>query len=252
MKKCFFVLALMVLVLSACATPATPAPIPTETSTPIPSITPIPPTATVEPSPTATPDPFLFRDDFDGVLDKDWQWIREKDKYWNLTKNAGWLEIMARSGNIGDSTISNMLVRPAPEGNFELETQLKFKPAGNYQIAGLLIYESAENHIVFGRAFCSAPACVGDGYYFDFISDGNFTPENFATKAPETDTLYLRLLRQGDIYTAYGSEDRVEWKVIGTHNSSLKPLFIGLVAGQAYQTTPKAAQFDYLNINALP
>lgn len=252
MKKFLFVFVLMVLVLSVCGTPATPAPIPTNTPAPLPTETPVPPTATLEPSPTSTPDPLLFRDDFDGVLDSGWQWIRENNKYWSLTNNSGWLEIMARSGNVGAGNINNLLLRQAPEGNFELETRLKFKPTGNYQIAGLLIYESAANHIQFGRAFCNAPQCAGDGYYLDLVSGGNFTPENFATKATEIETVYLRLRREGNTFTAYVSENGGEWKVIGAHNGNIKPLFVGLVAGQAVNSTPKPAQFDYFIINALP
>lgn len=250
MKKNLFGLVLLVFVLSACGAPATLAPIPTNTLAPLPTETPVPPTATPEPSPT--PDPLLFRDDFDGVLDNSWQWVREDNKYWSLTNNSGWLEIMARSGGVGAGNVKNLLLRKAPEGNFELETRIKFKPTGNYQIAGLLIYESAAEHILFGRAFCNAPQCAGDGYYMDLISDGNFTPENFATKATEIETVYLRLRREGNVFTAYASENGAEWKVIGAHKGSMKPLFVGLVAGQAVNSTPKPAQFDYFVINSLP
>ena len=57
------------------------------------------------------------------------------------------------------SNVKNLLLRPIPEGNFELETRLKFKPAENQQIAGLLIYENAANHIQLGYGLCDAPQC---------------------------------------------------------------------------------------------
>lgn len=56
MKK-YLLVVLTVFVLSACNTPATTPPIPTNTSIPIPTETSIPPTATLEPSPTPTPIP---------------------------------------------------------------------------------------------------------------------------------------------------------------------------------------------------
>jgi beta-xylosidase len=249
-KKILFVLVLIVFVLSACGTPTTPVPIPTNTPIPPPTETPLPPTATLEPSPT--PDPLLFRDDFDGSLGEGWQWTHENKDSWSLTNNPGWLEIMARSGHVAKGDIDNLLLHQTPEGNFELETKLKFDPLENFQFAGLLIYESAANFVQFGRAFCGYSPCPGDGFYMDMTAGGNLVPENFATAAPDTDTVYLRLRREGDTFTAYASEDGKEWKLIGSHNNSVKPLFVGLVSGQAYNTVPKPAQFDYFVINTLP
>lgn len=250
LRKQLSVIMLLALVLAACST-ATPEPIPaTETPVPPPTETPLPPTATLEPSPT--PDPLLFRDDFESALGEGWSWTSENAQYWSLTNNPGWLEITALPGHIGNGTIKNMLLRTSPDGNFELETILKFQPTGNYQIAGLLIYESASNFTQFGRAYCNAPGCPGDGYYFDLTAGGNFTGENFATEAPAADTVTLRLRREGNTYTAYASEDGTNWQVIGTHTSEMSPMFVGLVSGQAVDSLPKPAQFDNFIVNALP
>ena len=249
MKKIMLVFVLMALVL-ACGAVATPVPAPTNTPIPPPTETTIPPTATLEPSPT--PDPLLFRDNFEGSLGEGWQWVNENKKNWSLTNNAGWLEIMVRSGYVGAGSMENILLRQAPEGNFELETSLRFKPTGNFQIAGLLIYESAANSVLFGRAFCNAPQCADDGFYLDVTTGGSMDPENFATAAPDTDTVYLRLHWEGNSFTAYTSEDGKEWMVIGAHTSGMKPLSVGLAAGQAVNSLPKPAQFDYFVINALP
>lgn len=253
MKNMQFAIILTTLVVVACGTPAL---VPTNTPVPLPTETLVPPTETLEPSPTLVPsptlDPLIFRDDFEGSLGEGWEWVREDKKSWSLTNNAGWLELMARAGNVGSGTIENMLLRTSPDVNFELETQLKFKPAGNFQIAGLLIYESAANSVLFGRAFCDGPQCAGDGYYFDQIANNSFISDNFATAAPESDTVYLRLRREGNSYTAYASEDGNEWRVIGAHVGEMNPLFVGLVAGQAVNSVPKPAQFNYFMINALP
>lgn len=252
MKKILHLLVFVILLsLTACTT-ATPTPVPpTNTPAPLPTDTPIPlpPTATLEPSPT--PDPLLFRDDFESALDEEWSWTNENKEFWNLTNNPGWLEITALPGHVADGSMKNLLLRNAPDGNYELETHLKFQPTGNFQIAGLIIYESAANFTVFGRAFCGH-CSAGDGYYFDLTIDGSFTGENFGTSAPATDTLYIRLRREGNTYTSYGSEDGVDWQVIGTHTSEMSPMFVGLVSGQAVNTNPKPAQFDYFVINALP
>ncbi len=258
-----WILVLAAIILQSCSTLSTPVavatnppppdtqvPPPADTAVPLPTDTQVPPTATLEPSPT--PDPIIFRDDFEGALGEGWQWIRENGKYWNLTKNPGSLEIMARAGSAREGNISNLLLRQVPEGNFSIETKLNFKPTGKYQIAGLVLYESASEYIQFGRAYCASAQCSGDGFYFDLINHGNFTPENFATSAPDSDTVYLRLVRDGVTYTAYSSEDGKNWYVRGSHNVALKPLFIGLISGQAVNSVPKPAQFDYFLVNSMP
>lgn len=219
--------------------------VPTDTAVPAPTVTVIP---------SATPNPLIFRDDFEGSLDSDWQWTRENKNAWSLTNNSGWLEIMARAGGVGDGTMENILLRQVPEGNFELETRLDFRPVENFQFAGLIIFESAANFIQFGRAFCgfTPEPCVGDGYYIDNTVGGGLTPENFSTAAPQVDVVYLRLRREGNTYTAYASEDGTTWQLIGSHISEMKPLLVGLVSGQANQSVPKPAQFDFFIINTLP
>jgi beta-xylosidase len=246
MKKSTILLILMILVVSACGTEPTAPPAPTDTPLP-PTSTPVP-TATLEPSPT--PDPLIFRDDFEGAIDPSWQWVQENKKGWSLTNKAGWLEVMAGGGNVAGGNIKNLLLRPVPEGNYELETKLNFKPTDNFQFAGLLIYESGANFVQFGRAFCSY--CPGDGFYMDMTSSGNYVEGNLATPAPATDTVYLRLRQEGNTYTGYVSEDGTTWKLIGSHDSDMKPILVGLISGQANKTVPKPARFDYFLINALP
>ncbi|HEY5138385.1 MAG TPA: DUF1349 domain-containing protein, partial [Methylococcales bacterium] len=212
----------------------------------------IPTQGIIDLSAKPTPGPHIFRDDFKGVLDSSWQWTRENSKNWSLTANAGWLKIMAGPGSVGAGDMENLLMRQAPAGNFELETSLKFKPTGNNQFAGLIIYESAKSYVQFGRGFCDAPKCTGDGYYMNLVSGGSSIPENSSAKATENDTVALRLQREGNLFTAFVSENGGAWTVITTNNNSLLPVSVGLVAGHANNTTPLPAQFDYFVINALP
>jgi tetratricopeptide (TPR) repeat protein len=201
----------------------------------------------------SAPSATSFRDDFDGALGGGWLWKRENPSGWSLTNKAGWLEIMAGAGNVNQGDLENLLLRYAPAGNFELETKISFKPAGNYQMAGLMIYESDARHVIFGRAFCDTlQICIGDGYYFDSIAGGDYVPGNFGTPMPDTAVVYLRLRREADTYTAYASEDGSNWQTIGSHTNALKPVFVGLVAGQAVEAEPQPAQFDYFVVKPLP
>ncbi len=241
------IILIMAALLSACASPT---PIPTEPPPPSPTNTPLPPPTEI-PQPTATPDPLLFRDDFEGKLAEGWSWTNEDDQFYSFTNNPGWLEMSAQPGYIGDGTVKNLLLRTIPEGNFELETKVKFLPEGNFQIAALVIYESGPNFVQFGRAFCG-PCPARDGFYFDLFVDGVFGGENFATSITSGDTVYLRLRREGNSYTGYGSLDGADWQVIGTHQTEMKPRFVGLTAAQANGSKPGPAQFDYFTIIALP
>lgn len=227
MKNTLFVMCIMALAFGACSAP-TPTPLPTGT--------------------------LLFRDDFENALDEGWQWTRENSQLWSLSSNPGWLEIQAGFGIVNGGNISNLLLRQAPEGDFELETALNFKPTKGSQTAGLLVFQNSANYVQFGRAFCEGASCVGDGYYLDSMSGGSFASENFATQADaSTDTIYLRLRSMDGVFTGYISTDRNNWKLIGSTKNAIKPLSVGLLAGGDFdRSTLLPAQFDYFVINSLP
>ena len=196
-------------------------------------------------------DPSYFRDDFDNNLGPGWQWLREVPSNWSLTAIPGWLQINVDGGEVSDETMTNLLLRAAPAGNFQMETKITFSPKADFQFAGLIIYESPPNLIQAGRAFCDLPdVCVGDGLYVDYYNNGSFVTPNFAAAYPETE-VYLRLIRQGDTYTFQSSADGSEWILRGGTVSSMNPLQIGLAAGQN-TTGIIPASFDYFEVSSLP
>jgi beta-xylosidase len=196
-------------------------------------------------------DPNYFRDDFDAALAPDWQWLREDPNNWSLTAIPGVLQINVDGGEVSDETIRNLLLRTAPAGNFQIETKVTFSPVANYQIAGLIIYESPQNIVQAGRAFCDLPdTCVGDGLYVDYYQDGNFVTPNYAAPYPESQ-VYLRLMRQSDTYTFQSSSNGSQWILRGGTVSTMNPLQVGLVAGQNTSSVIPA-QFDYFEIRSLP
>ncbi len=235
-RKQVLVLFFISIIMTACSSPSAPKAepalpiIPTNTDVPAPTI-----------APTPTPDLLIFKDDFNGAIGPGWT-VQNINKKTSLTNNPGWLEIIAKSP-VGSK---NYLLRPIPEGNFDLETKLIFEPVANYQIAGLIIYYSSTNFIQFGRAYVNG----NDGFYMDNIKSGNFIGSNFATPAPGTDTVYLRLRRQNDTYTSFYSEDGSNWIEIGSHTSTIKPKSVGFMAGQSTSGS-RPAQFDYFVINKI-
>jgi beta-xylosidase len=257
MRTNFLIFMLATIILSACQTqsvvtdvateiPPTVTPLPTDTPTATPE-----PTATATTVPSPTPDPILFRDDFEGTLADGWEWTRENPKYWNLTENPGWLQIINRTGYVSKNSQENILLRPAPEGNFEIITKIKFKPDRNFQFAGLIMLIDKTEIIQFGRAYCGyVPPCANDGLYLDYYEESKLVGENFATAAPETDTIYLRLSKQVANFTAYYSEDGNNWITIG-RKTVFKPVSVGLFSGQG--TSAKIpSDFDYFIIKQVP
>jgi len=206
------------------------------------------------PTTAPTPSSIIFRDDFDNSLVDGWNMVREDSTHWSLTDVPGSWRITLQAGGLGNGATlpaNNLLLRQVPNDNFEIATLVNFTPTGNYQIAGLLIYQDDTNALQFGRAYCDAAnGCTGNGIYFDNIQFGEMG-DNFATVTSNPSKAYLRLRREGTTYTSYYSEDGINWVIIGQHVSNLNPAQVGLIAAQANEAET-TADFEYFTIETLP
>ena len=254
MRKLFFIVILIIFPACNFLAPPTPAPSaiiviqPSSTATMIPSLTPteVPPTA----SPVPTADPNFFRDDFDGSLATSWTWVREDPNGWSLTDVPGELQMTVGGGYVSAHTNANMLLRPAPPGNFQIETQITFNPRDNFQFAGLILYESDSDFIQAGRGYCRSFECVGEGLYMDYYRKGILVKPDFGQPYREVGPFLLRLSRRADTYTFEASGDGKVWFIVGSHTTDLNPLQIGLVTGQRLQGTNLPATFDYFEVRS--
>lgn len=243
MTKKSILLIVLALTLAACAAEPPPPPTATEapTSTPMPTRT-----------PTLAP-VLVFEDTFDGALAEGWTWMREDSERWSLEDAPGRVRIYVSSGGLNGGFPNNLLVYPAPEGDFAIETMMEFEPFINFQIAGLLVYADEQNAMQFGRAFCDVPGpCVGNGLYFDSIVKGKGGENNFAMNAPDPSKVYLKLEKKGAAYHAYYSEDGASWKEMGTQTSAMTPVYVGLIAAQGPEEELWPADFDYFRLYAQP
>ena len=229
------------------------------TNTPNPSETPEPtitPTLTDTPTPTPTSTPFPpFRDDFTQLLEEGWEWLYESKDGWNLAEKPGFLFVEVQVDT------KQVLVRKAPEGNFEISTRLLFQPYHNFQQAGLIILQDDMHHHSFvrGMAYYShlGEILPGNAIYFDYI-DSDLGDEiyhavgsNFGTRVDVMDEAYLRLTRVGKTYTAEYSADGEEWTIIGIHEFDIVPLYVGIRTCCAEKYLAYS-YFDYFTLETLP
>jgi serine/threonine protein kinase len=210
-------------------------------------------------SPTSLPPPIsqieiapgeTFTDPFENQLAEGWTWLAENPAKWSLTAVPGWLQIIVADASFdGPSLPANLLLREAPEGNFEITTLLQFSPTSNFQFAGLVVFQEQGNALQFGSAFCELPdICPGGGIYFDNIENGGITGSShmISTDSP---IVYLRLRRVGTTYTGYYSEDGENWAAIGEHIRDFSQVRVGLMAAQSAEAIP--ALFDYFTMTSL-
>jgi hypothetical protein len=253
----------LILILVACGpgesvptdTPEPPPPTvppPTATQIPEPTSTSAPPTPT--PSPTTIPP---FRDDFTQVLEDGWTWHLEKRWGWDLHKKPGFLSVEVALDT------NQILLRHAPEGDFEISTRVLLTPYSNFQSAGLLIFQDDGHFLSFHRGMCDyieilPEACQGNAIYFNNVDHDVGIPEEgysigpqFPTRTAEISEAYLRLKREGRNYTGYYSDDGENWTLIGKQESDLFPYYVGIWTFGA-ETYMADAEFDYFTLEALP
>ncbi|HET7010156.1 MAG TPA: hypothetical protein VFI11_05225 [Anaerolineales bacterium] len=229
----------------ACGLPrgaAPPATVIEPTIRPLPAATSVPAGPSSSPSPAA---PLAFRDDFDGALDDSWSWLNEDPSAWSLSATPGWLRIGLSQSGFLTAPPSNVLLRPAPDGDFDLRTWVRVSPSRNFELAGLIVYFGDGAVLQFGHGFCDVSgACAGDGYYYDSLEAGSAVGGNFASAGFGGSEDLLRLVRRGNTYTAYYLVDDTTWIEVGSHMVDRAPISVGLIAAQA-PAAGTFAEFDY-------
>ena len=195
-------------------------------------------------------------DDFEApTLDGQWFWVREDPSHWSIIERPGFLRITTQQGGLigTGGNAKNLLVRRAPVGSFEIETRVLFTPTENFQMAGLLVGQDDDNFLMLGRAYCDlAPPYFGNAIYFDHEERGAFFDENYAMTTTVPGEAYLRIVREGTVFTGYVSENAEDWMLVGVHTavSGLIPSLVGLAAEPSWMAVAEIpADFDYFRLD---
>lgn len=190
----------------------------------------------------------IFRDDFDKVLLPDWQWSNEDPLNWSLTELPGSLQINVLGGYLNLHNASNVLTMPPPPGDFYIETALLFDPDTDNQFAGLFMYESDNDYIQTGIAYCSPIyECIGQGLYIDIYQDGKLLLPRNAIEFSQN-SMAMRMARSEDKIIIYASPDGRIWYRIYEFTMGMDIKRVGVITGQSVDELPKPAVFEYFEI----
>jgi hypothetical protein len=255
-------LSLVFLMISGCAkSPKTPEVIKaTETTqsaaTALAVVTPPTETAPTKASPAKTAvsaelAKIIFQDSFEGPLAKNWQWLNEDPANWSLQNVPGSLQINIERGYLNLKNIKNVLLTPAPEGNFQIETRLTFLTKNRTHFAGLLLYESENNFIKVGHAYCKPiNKCVGDGLYLEEYMQGKLLTAPYVAQKYSRTTVSLRLVYKDGGLTFLSSPNGLVWYQISESKVDFKILQVGLVAGENLKEAVPVL-FDYFQVKSI-
>ena len=190
---------------------------------------------------------YFWRDDFGtDTLHPLWSWIREDVSHWSLTDNPDFLRITTQEGGIiaASNDQQNILVTDAPSGDFQITTKVIFDPDENFQHAAILVYHDDDNYIQLNRAWA-----FGDTVNFDREIAGAVTSTQIAETA---DTIWLRIAREANTYTAFTSTNGVNWTQVGQYMGYLPNAKIGLTAANNLGgVTEIPADFEYFELQAM-
>lgn len=186
----------------------------------------------------------VWTDDFEGPkLDARWEWAREDPTHWSLSARPGFLRIITQTGGIYATTEKqkNLLLMPAPKGDFQIVTKCTIDPKENFQYAGLMVYQGRNNYVQINRAFTD-----GNSFNFDIETAGK--PINKRVQASAT-TFHLRITKRGDTYTGDYSLDGQTWTTVGEGVASLTDTRIGICAANNLPGKPQIpADFDFFKL----
>lgn len=230
-------------------------------------------------------------DEFGGsALGSQWTVIRPDES--KLKVNGGSLEITTAAGDITQTSnnAANMVLQSA-NTDWTIDTKLSTSavPAAPAQNAGILVSQDDDNFVKFvyttqgfgggrgpqggapqaGAARTAAPQ-VGS---LQLIVEEKGASKTIATVNPadsgiKDNTVWLRLVKKGDKYTAYASTDGKNYSEAGQAQVVLKDIMAGVIATDGVQramggrgmapmgaaaapaaaTTPMKAKFDYFRI----
>ena len=180
-------------------------------------------------------------DEFDeSTLGNQWAWVRENPDNWSLSKKPGYLTITAVEGDVkADSNNAENILLQSANTDWIIESKIEFskKPTGFTQHGGLLVCQDDDNYVKFvygaGGGFRRGRGNQSGSLFL--ITEENGNEKNEATTSmtdiiQDDNTLYFKLQKNGDQYTAWYSTDEEKFESVRSANLLLKDIKAGIIA----------------------
>lgn len=188
-------------------------------------------------------------DEFDGAdLDPKWSMVNGENKEgWSLTAHPGCLRITTLPGEFlhTPADAQNVLLQEAPAGDWTIVTKvtgLQGKPNHNWEQAGLIVYQDDDHWLKLVRLYADRNVFqIGreNGGFWTWYEE--LTPDDCASA-----TIYLKIVKRGNKYSGYFSEDGVEFTQAGkTQTLSFTKIKIGLLAFNGCDFHEEKAIMDF-------
>ena len=180
-------------------------------------------------------------DEFDNdTLDPKWSIVNEENKDgWSLTANPGWVRIATLQGEFlhTPADAQNVLLQKVPAGDWTIVTKVsgvQGKPKGDWAQAGLIVYQNDDNWFKVVRLYNSFRDDLQTKNFFQIGMERGGFWEWYEELAPDdipSATVYLKLVKRGNEYSGYFSEDGITFTQVGkAQNLKLTKIKIGLLA----------------------
>ena len=160
-----------------------------------------------------------------------------------------WLELVTPDGNydVWGSNNGARAMQAVDDVDMVIETRFLSTPTGQYQLQGLLFEQDADNWIRFDTYSDGSRLYAFAAVTIDGVSSARFQVRINGGSAP-----YLRVARDGDVWTMEYSTNGTAWVTAGSFTQSLDLSAAGVVAGNTGNATGFTAQVDYFEIDSDP
>jgi hypothetical protein len=185
-----------------------------------------------------------------------WSFVRETPADWSLTSSPGSLVITPKQGdlNAGTNTARNILLQPAL-GDWTMTSKLTFsaRPNAATQQGGIIAYGDDNNYLKFDLEAISATNIQFNTTLEDSFSGSPIAQVlntlNANAILPASNTIWLRMTKNGPFYSTFYSLDGATWVPVWTTGATLKNVRAGVFAyNRNGTTTSLQVAFDFFHI----
>lgn len=193
---------------------------------------------------------YAGKDDFDSpTLGENWTWDDpDGDDSYSLTEEPGWFRF-----NVGgsedmwstDRGEAPLLLRPATEGDYSIETHVKIENQENSTYGALMVFKGPGKWIHLELIRNDGDGRDGVGVEYWPAVAGTNRGKNVKL---DPDEVYLKIVKTGDDWEfLYKEKEGEDWKTLDTVNLHFdSPVQVGLVAKTwGGPEGPVVADFDY-------